>query len=107
MGSILYTVIAELPDHQTAESYLAWLDAGHLQAVLVGGATSARMYRLDGPAIRIMTVYEFSDRPAFERYEREHAPALRRDGRARFGEKPGVRFHREVAHQITRPFSDC
>ncbi len=101
MGCIHYSVIAELPDVPTRDRYLRWLRQGHLQGVLDGGAISAKILLLDGPEIRIQTSYRFSDRAAFDQYEREFAPALRADGLERFGAASGVRFERSVGEEIS------
>ena len=101
MGRIHYSVVAVLPDVITHDRYLTWLREGHLQGVLDGGAVSAEILTLDASEIRIQTSYCFSDRDAFDRYEREFAPALRADGLKRFGATPGVRFERSVGEEIT------
>ena len=37
---------------------------------------------------------------SFDRYEADHAPALRTDGMARFGSIPGVLFERSVGEIV-------
>jgi hypothetical protein len=103
---ICYMVIATLPNRATAEDYIRWLDDGHLDAVIRGGARSALVVRLDpGGAnargeVRVMTQYQFADRGDFDRYVRETAPALRSEGLARFGPQRGVRFERSVGQVV-------
>lgn len=95
--SFIYAVIATLPDESTARQYIDWLTDGHVRAVLEGGAAEATVTRLhterDEPA-RVESRYRFASRAAFEAYERDHAPALRADGVARFGGRAGVSFAR-------------
>ncbi len=99
---ILYSVVATLPDEALAGEYMAWLAGGHVQGVIDGGAESGVVVRLDPESgeqgIRVMSQYVFGDRAAFDRYEREAAPALRADGLARFGAETGkgVTFQRSV-----------
>ncbi|MCA9310538.1 MAG: DUF4286 family protein [Phycisphaerales bacterium] len=87
-----------MPDPRTLETYVAWLtEGGHVQAVLDGGAAHATVTRLHpGPdgALKVESRYLFASHSDFDRYEREHAPALRADGVARFGNTPGVSFSR-------------
>ena len=102
-----YAVTARLPSSELAVEYLDWLGSGgHLQAVIDGGASSACAVRLD-PAphesampVRIMSLYTFPSREAFAAYERDHAPALRADGVARFGDR-GIEFERTTGEIVT------
>lgn len=100
MGTIVYSVIATLPDRQTLDDYVDWLQGGHLQGVLAGGAMRAQIHRMIEPTLQVETRYEFSDRQSFDRYEREFAPTLRAEGRKRFGKLPGVSFARSIAERI-------
>ena len=101
MSEIVYTVVATIPDEQTAREYVAWLEDGHLAGVIEGGARSARIVRVDEPAhpIRIETRYAFESRADYDRYDREVAPALRADGLARWPGR-GVTFERTVGRVI-------
>lgn len=103
-ASILYQVIATLPDESTAREYVAWLEAGHVDQVIAGGAHSGVIVRLDREGValarpRVMTQYVFSTRAAFDRYVAEHAPGLRADGLKRFPPERGIVFER-VAGEI-------
>ncbi len=100
---ICYTVTATISDSATLREYVDWLRNGHVQQVIEGGAESGVVVLLDpdgtGRTVqRVVTQYIFASRDAFERYEREHAPALRADGLARFGPQTGrdVVFARTV-----------
>jgi len=104
MERIAYTVTATLPDEPTARRYIAWLEDGHVDAVIAGGAHSAMIVRLlDEPApgpIRVETRYIFATRELFDRYLAEHAPALRQEGLALFGPGSGVSFSRTVGRVV-------
>ncbi len=100
MGIIVYSVVATLPDRQTLDAYVDWLRGGHLQGVLAGGAMRAQIHRMIEPILQVETRYEFPDRASFDRYEHEFAPALRAEGRERFGSIPGVSFVRSMGERI-------
>lgn len=96
MPQVSYSVLATLPDEHTASDYLRWLEGGHVQAVIAGGAQWAQVTRLHPShgAVLIETRYLFPDVATFETYIKDHAPALRADGKVRFGSHPGVSFER-------------
>lgn len=98
MSAIAYTVIATLPDEETARAYIAWLEDGHVDAVVEGGARSGMIVRVEEPAspIQVESRYVFATREAFGRYVEHTAPALREDGLARFGPDRGVQFERRI-----------
>ena len=100
MARISYCVTASLPDEATALEYLDWLHGGHLDGVLLGGAETAEVVRLDGDGFRIETRYCFPSRDAFASYEAGPAVALREDGRARFGPERGIAFERRVGEVV-------
>lgn len=100
MCPIIYTVTATLPDEQTCQTYLAWLEEGHVRAVLAGGAIRGEVVRLQGSPLRVRSSYEFPDQAAFDAYERDAAPALREDGTRRFGALAGVTFERTIGHRV-------
>ena len=97
---ICYTVTATLPDEATTRSYIRWLEDGHVDAVIDGGAHSAMIVRLDrdpeSDPWRVQTVYVFPTRQAFDGYVRHTAPALREEGVKRFGSVAGVSFSRTI-----------
>lgn len=98
MAALFYAVTATLPSKEIAAEYVGWLEGGHVQDVIAGGASEAKIVRLDdegGGAVRIETQYTFPSRGAFQYYEKEHAPALREIGRDRFASR-GVTFERRV-----------
>jgi hypothetical protein len=91
MAEVWYMVTAALPDEDTRAAYVAWIGGGHLDQVLAGGASSARLVRVDDPGagLEVSSVYTFPSREAFEVYLREHAPRLRAEGLEKFGRIPG------------------
>ena len=101
---ICYTVTATLPDEEVSRSYLRWLEDGHVDAVVDGGAHSAMIVRLErdspGDPHRVQTVYVFPTREAFDGYVRHTAPALREDGVRRFGSVAGVSFTRTIGEVV-------
>lgn len=108
MTRILYAVIATLPSEDVAREYLAWLEDGHVDKVIEGGAHSAMIVRLarradDGlppDARQVMTEYIFATRELFDRYEQVFAPPLREDGRNRFGTSRGVSMSRMIGEVV-------
>lgn len=104
---VYYAVVCTLPSEAMAREYVAWLEDGHVDAVINapgGGAHSAMIVALerregDGLAAgarQVMTQYVFSTREVYEHYVAHHAPALRADGLKRFGPERGVRMERLV-----------
>jgi len=98
MNDIAYTVTATLPDEATRVAYLTWLRAGHVDAVVAGGAISAMIVRVDEPAAppRVQTRYVFPSLDAYRTYTQRHAPGLRAEGLQRFPPERGVVFTREI-----------
>lgn len=98
-----YTVIGDFDDAAVAGEWVDWLTHGHLQAVLDGGALSAEVVRLEptqAAPLRLEVRYRFADHAAFQRYERDAAPALRADGLARFPPSRGVRLTRVLGEVL-------
>jgi hypothetical protein len=99
MSSTCYMVVATLPSQGVADEYVAWLEDGHVDQVVEGGAHSAMIVRLEpDPAghPRVMTQYVFPTREVFDHYVSHHAPALRADGLKRFPPERGVRMERMI-----------
>lgn len=101
---IAYTVIATFPDRATRDEYIAWLEDGHVDQVIKGGAHSASIVKLDQTSatdpVRAEVRYFFSTRALYERYIEHHAPALRADGLRRFGPERGISFQRTVGEIV-------
>lgn len=98
MAAIAYTVRATLPSSEVAGEFLDWLVGGHMAGVIAGGADRAEAVRVSDPGepAVVEARYRFPDRAAFDRYEREHAPALRAEGLERFGPGRGIVFERTI-----------
>ncbi len=101
MARILYIVTATLPDDPAAHEYTAWLEDGHTDEVIRGGAHSAMIVRLlPEPGAdhtpRVMTQYVFATRELFDRYLERHAPGLRAEGLRRLPPERGISFQRTV-----------
>lgn len=92
-----------MPDEDTRDAYLEWIQGGHLDQVIQGGAGSARLVQIDEPErpLEVSAVYTFPGRAAFDAYIREHAPRLRAEGLSRFGPTSGVTFRRQVGTILT------
>lgn len=100
---VLYAVTAWVLSEAMREEYVAWLRGGHVEAVLAGGAQSARVVALEaggpGQAVGVETQYVFADADALARYVRDVAPGLRAEGVARFAAR-GVKFERRVGEVV-------
>ncbi len=96
MPKLFYAVTATIGDAALRDEYVGWLTGGHIEAVIAGGAESARLVVLDGdgPA-RVETQYVFPSRDVFEAYQAGPAVPLREDGVRRFGGR-GVVFERRI-----------
>jgi hypothetical protein len=83
-----YVVRVAFDDPASVAAYLPWLRR-HVVDVCHAGAERAEIVLVDGHAA-VEVRYAFSSRAAFERYEIEEAPRLRKEGLAeieRLGEK--------------------
>ena len=101
MPRLLYTVRTSCPTPHLRSRYLAWLSPGHVMAVRHAGADHVRIVLPErdsesAPAV-VETQYVFPSRQSFERYLRDHAPALRADGLRNFPEETGITYSRQVA----------
>lgn len=102
---IAYSVTAEFDELSVATEYVRWLQEGHLAAVLAGGALEAVLLRHEpaaGAQLVFQTRYLFASMAAFDRYEKQFAPALRADGLARFPPSRGVRMTRTLSEVLER-----
>jgi heme-degrading monooxygenase HmoA len=85
---IVYEVRASV-ETGIAQAYREWL-APHIREILgIPGFASAELLVEDTDEGRtVYTVrYHLDSRAALERYLRDHAPRLREEGKARFGER--------------------
>jgi len=85
--------------------FRAWLDA-HVRAILaLPGFTGAEVLDRREPAAAegefvVCTVYRLRDAEALQAYIRDHAPAMRADGVAHFGDR--FRAERRVLASVAR-----
>ena len=85
--------------------YRAWLDAHVREIVALPGFEGAEVFARQEPAaagdeVALCTQYRLRDAAALEQYLRDHAPRLRADGIARFGE--AFRAERRVLESAAR-----
>ena len=64
------------------------------------GAIAADIVRLDCDLTTFEIRYLFASRAAFEEYEREHAPRLRREGLEKFPLELGLTYHRRTGEIV-------
>lgn len=86
-----------------AVEYRAWLDAHVREMVALPGFAGAEVFERLEPApadgeVALCTQYRLHDAAALAAYLREHAPRLRADGVARFGD--GFRAERRVLERV-------
>jgi len=100
VSAVVYEVNLAV-DAEVLAAYRAWL-AGHVaEIVALPGFTGARTWDVVDPSppagvAHLCVQYALRDADALADYLREHAPRLRADGLARFGER--VRATRRVLH---------
>jgi hypothetical protein len=104
MAEVTYSVIATIPDEQTRDEYLEWLEREHIADVVRAGARSGRAVLVvePGEPLQVESQYEFESMAAFDRYVAEEAPRLRAEGLRRFGPERGIRFERRVGEVRAR-----
>ena len=85
---IVYEVRASVEDAVAAD-YREWLGPHVAEILAIPGFTRAELLVEDGePGRTVFSVrYHLADRAALEAYLRDHAPRLRADGIARFGDR--------------------
>jgi len=94
-----YTVKAEFESDAVAVEWLAWLEHGHLQGVIDGGAQEAVLVRL-GP-LSFEVRYRFENAKAFAAYEAGPAVALRSDSLAKFPASRGIKMTRSAGEVVS------
>ncbi|HEX2083839.1 MAG TPA: DUF4286 family protein [Xanthomonadaceae bacterium] len=100
-GAIVYEVDLDLEAAVAAE-YRAWLDAHVPRLLALPGFVSAEVFEVLEPVAAgragLCVQYRLRDAVALETYLREHAPRMRAEGLARFGER--VRASRRVLRAV-------
>jgi hypothetical protein len=89
--SLVYEVNLEV-DAAIAADYRAWLEDHVAQILALPGFTGARIYEVLEPQppatlVALCVQYTLRGRDDFDAYLREHAPRMRADGVARFGDR--------------------
>lgn len=89
--TIVYEVNVEV-DADIAAAYRAWLHDHIAEILALPGFIDARTFEVLDPSaatdrIGLCVQYRLADNAALEAYLRDHAPRLRADGTARFGER--------------------
>jgi hypothetical protein len=100
-----YTVTADFDSLPVAAEWVEWLQHGHLQEVLDGGALEATLVRVEPTPeapLRFEARYLFPDVARFAEYEKGPAVRLRAEGAARFPPTRGVRMTRRHGEVLTR-----
>ncbi|MBX3713980.1 MAG: DUF4286 family protein [Lysobacter sp.] len=102
--SVLYEVNIEV-DAAAHDAYRAWLGEHIAEILALPGFTGAKVFEvLDPPAsagrIALCVQYALKDQAALDDYLRDHAPRLRADGMARFGDR--FQASRRVLQQSRR-----
>ncbi|GEM_PF-520967 len=108
-AGFFYSVTATLPTQLLRDEYVAWIAGsqgkpGHIHDVVVAGARSGEVVVLEGEPLRVQAVYTFANSEAFAAYLAHHAPRLRAEGLAKFGDSrisferaTGIRVYAEYA----------
>jgi hypothetical protein len=99
-ATFAYTVRCVIDDPDVAAEWIAWMRDTHLAEVVEAGATSAVLVRLDGEPITCEARYAFESREAWERYDRDRAPALRAKGLEAFPLSRGLRYERTTGEVV-------
>lgn len=88
-GELVYEVNLEVAA-AIAPAYRAWLDAHVREMTVLPGFLGAQVYEVGEPradgALSLCVHYRLRDAAALEEYLRGHAPRMRADGVARFGD---------------------
>jgi hypothetical protein len=95
---IEYVVHADFESIELAGEWTAWLLAGHLEAVVQGGALSSSLLKLS--ELRFEARYRFESRESFARYEAGPAVALRADSARMFPPGQGLVMSRSVVEVL-------
>jgi len=91
MSGVIYEVNVDL-DAAIRDEYLAWLREHMREICALPGFESARLFEVGAPAAEagrtsLCVQYALVDQAALDAYLREHAPRLRAEGVAKFGDR--------------------
>lgn len=97
---IAYTVKCRIRHEEKVSAWISWLENGHIDDVIKGGAESGRIVMLDRDgddyAADLEVQYVFPSRPVFDAYVENHAPALREEGLQKFPPEEGFEYSRTI-----------
>lgn len=100
-GELVYEVNLEVAA-AIAPAYRAWLEAHMREMTALPGFLGTRLYEVGEPRVdgglSLCVHYRLRDAAALDEYLREHAPRMRADGVARFGD--GFRASRRVLRPV-------
>lgn len=97
-----YSVIASVKC-EDQESYVNWLQNGHVQAVCKAGATSARILVHEGiedGRVKIEAMYFFANRDSLQQYLDVSAPLLREEGKKLWIDTNKAIFTRSISNIV-------
>lgn len=103
--AVVYEVNLDI-DAGIIDAYRAWLN-GHVEEILaLPGFIDARTFEVREPApttgrTALCVQYRLRDMAALDTYLREHAPQMRADGVARFGDR--FRASRRILQDVHHP----
>lgn len=115
MGAGITYEVALQPDEEILGEFEAWLEYHVDEMLALPGFRGASIHKGEdagsGAPLRIVR-YELEDRAALQRYLEEHAPRMRAEGAARFGERFRasrriVEEGRDAALTDARPCPNC
>lgn len=103
-GEVIYEVDLDL-DAAIADDYRAWLQAHMREILALPGFLGATLSQPEEPGaapgrVLLRAQYTLRDATALQDYLREHAPRMRADGVARFGDR--FRAQRRVSRVLAR-----
>lgn len=97
---VRYTVTAVINKPEVLPEYIAWLNAGHAQALIDAGALSAEVSVLEvaeNEEIKAEASYVFPSREVLQAYFDGPAQLLREDGKVRWMDTGKISFSRRIA----------
>jgi quinol monooxygenase YgiN len=103
-GPVVYEVNVEV-DRDIADAYRSWLRAHIAEILALPGFVDAQVFAVSEPPpaedrIGLCVHYRLTDIDALDAYLRDHAPRLRADGVARFGER--FRAYRRIMRELSQ-----
>lgn len=100
MTQVRYTVTASMANQEILVEYIAWLKAGHAQALIDAGALSAEVNVIDtevSESVKAEATYVFPSQESLQAYMDGPALALREDGKTRWIDTGKISFTRRIA----------